>query len=141
MSRELPVLFPVHPRTRKMMDGLGLKPAPAVRLIEPISYLEFLSLEADARAVLTDSGGVQEETTYLDVPCFTLRENTERPVTVRAGTNTLLGLEPERIDDILPALAAPKTATEPPQLWDGRAAERVADVLQTAGRDAPLTIG
>ena len=88
VSRELQVLFPVHPRTRKMMDGMGLKPAPAVRLTEPVSYLEFLSLEADARAVLTDSGGVQEETTYLDVPCFTLRDSTERPVTVRAGTNT-----------------------------------------------------
>jgi UDP-N-acetylglucosamine 2-epimerase (non-hydrolysing) len=141
VSRELPVLFPVHPRTRKMMDGLGLEPAPAVRLIEPISYLEFLSLEADARAVLTDSGGVQEETTYLNVPCFTLRENTERPVTVRAGTNTLLGLAPERIDDILPALAEPKTVAGPPPLWDGRAAERVADVLQAAGRGTSLAVG
>jgi UDP-N-acetylglucosamine 2-epimerase (non-hydrolysing) len=129
VSRDLPVLFPVHPRTRKMMDTMGLSPGPAVRLSEPVSYLEFLSLEADARAVLTDSGGVQEETTYLGVPCFTLRDNTERPVTVRAGTNTLLGLEPKRIDDILPALAQPKTVTEPPPLWDGRAAERVADVI------------
>jgi UDP-N-acetylglucosamine 2-epimerase (non-hydrolysing) len=128
-SRELPVLFPVHPRTRKMMEGMGLHPVAGVHLIEPVSYIEFLSLEADARAVLTDSGGVQEETTYLNVPCFTLRENTERPVTVRAGTNTLLGLEPERIDDILPALAEPKTVAEPPPLWDGRAADRVADVL------------
>jgi len=140
VSRELPVLFPVHPRTRKMMDGMGLEPAPAVRLTEPVSYLEFLSLEADARAVLTDSGGVQEETTYLGVPCFTLRDSTERPITVRAGTNTLLGLEPERIDDILPALAQPRTAAEPPPLWDGRAAERVADALQTAARDTYLTV-
>jgi UDP-N-acetylglucosamine 2-epimerase (non-hydrolysing) len=91
--------------------------------------------------VLTDSGGVQEETTYLGVPCFTLRDNTERPVTVRAGTNTLLGLEPQRIDDILPSLATAKTATETPPLWDGRAAERVADVLQTAGREAVLSAG
>jgi UDP-N-acetylglucosamine 2-epimerase (non-hydrolysing) len=140
VSRELPVLFPVHPRTRKMMDGMGLEPAPAVRLTEPVSYLEFLSLEADARAVLTDSGGVQEETTYLGVPCFTLRDSTERPITVRAGTNTLLGLEPERIDDILPALAQPRTAAEPLPLWDGRAAERVADALQTAARDTYLTV-
>jgi UDP-N-acetylglucosamine 2-epimerase (non-hydrolysing) len=130
VSRELPIVFPVHPRTRKVMDRMGLEPAPAVRLTEPLSYLEFLSLEADARAVLTDSGGVQEETTYLGVPCFTLRDNTERPVTVRAGTNTLLGLEPERIDHILPALANPKTVTEPPPMWDGRAADRVAKVLQ-----------
>ena len=129
VSRELPVLFPVHPRTRKMMDSMGLEPAPAVRLTEPVSYLEFLSLETDARAVLTDSGGVQEETTYLNVPCFTLRANTERPVTVRAGTNTLLGLEPERISDILSALAEPKTVTEPPPLWDGQAADRVGVII------------
>ncbi|THD76126.1 MAG: UDP-N-acetylglucosamine 2-epimerase (non-hydrolyzing) [Phenylobacterium sp.] len=141
VSRELPVLFPVHPRTRKMMESMNLKPVPAVWLTEPVSYLEFLSLEANARAVLTDSGGVQEETTYLNVPCFTLRENTERPVTVRAGTNTLLGLSPERIDDILPALAHPKTVTEPPPLWDGRAAERVADILQTTGHYASLIVG
>ncbi len=98
-------------------------------LTEPLPYLEFLSLEADARAVLTDSGGVQEETTYLDVPCFTLRDNTERPVTVRAGTNTVLGLEPARIDDILPALTQPKTLTEPQLMWDGHAAQRVGTVI------------
>src|SRR5947207_1020434 len=73
-------------------------------LVDPLGYLEFLSLEADAAGVLTDSGGIQEETTYLGIPCFTLRGNTERPITIRAGTNTLLGLDPERIDDILPAL-------------------------------------
>ncbi len=129
LSRELPVLFPVHPRTRKMMDGMGLEPVSDVHFIEPVSYLEFLSLENDARAVLTDSGGVQEETTYLGVPCFTLRDNTERPVTVRSGTNTLLGLEPERIDDILPSLARPKTISKPPDLWDGNAAGRVGDVI------------
>jgi UDP-N-acetylglucosamine 2-epimerase (non-hydrolysing) len=135
VSRELPVLFPVHPRTRKMMGVMGLEPAQAVRLTEPVSYLEFLSLETDARAVLTDSGGVQEETTYLGVPCFTLRDNTERPVTVRAGTNTLLGLEPARINRILPALAAPKMATKPPPLWDGRASGRVAEVLERSRAD------
>jgi UDP-N-acetylglucosamine 2-epimerase (non-hydrolysing) len=114
VSHELPVVFPVHPRTRTVMAGMDLAPASAVHLTEPVSYLEFLSLEADACAVLTDSGGVQEETPYLNVPCFTLRENTERPVTVRAGTNSLLGLEPERIKDILPALAQPRTVTVPP---------------------------
>jgi UDP-N-acetylglucosamine 2-epimerase (non-hydrolysing) len=130
VARELPVLFPAHPRTRKMMESL---PAvdPRVRVLEPIGYLDFLSLEADAAAVLTDSGGVQEETTYLGVSCFTLRDNTERPVTIRAGTNTLLGLDPARIADIIPALASadrdhPPT---PPPGWDGHAAERVAEVL------------
>ncbi len=136
VGREMPVLFPVHPRTRKMIERMAREPARGVRLTEPKSYLEFLSLEADARAVLTDSGGVQEETTYLNVPCFTLRDSTERPVTVRAGTNTLLGLEPERITDILSALRRHKTVAEPPQLWDGHAAERITDVLQQAGEPA-----
>jgi UDP-N-acetylglucosamine 2-epimerase (non-hydrolysing) len=132
VSRELPVLFPVHPRTRKTMESMGLDSTRAIRVTEPVSYLEFLSLEADARAVLTDSGGVQEETTYLGVPCFTLRDNTERPVTIRAGTNTLLGLDPGRIAEILPALEQPKIISVPPDRWDGRAAERIGDVLATS---------
>jgi UDP-N-acetylglucosamine 2-epimerase (non-hydrolysing) len=131
VARELPVLFPAHPRTRKMMENLP-PVAAQVKLLDPVGYLDFLSLEADAAAVLTDSGGVQEETTYLGVPCFTLRDNTERPVTIRAGTNTLLGLHPARIADILPALAGgddDRGAANAPPGWDGRAAERVADVL------------
>jgi UDP-N-acetylglucosamine 2-epimerase (non-hydrolysing) len=132
LSHELPVLFPLHPRTRKMMERMRLKPLPAVRLIEPMSYLCFLSLEADSAAVLTDSGGVQEETTYLGVPCFTLRDTTERPVTVRVGTNHLLGLDPGNIDQILSHLAKPEAATKPPALWDGHAAERVADILESS---------
>jgi UDP-N-acetylglucosamine 2-epimerase (non-hydrolysing) len=105
-------------------------PDPGVTLLDPLGYIDFLSLEADAAAVLTDSGGLQEETTFLGVPCFTLRDNTERPVTVRAGTNTLLGLAPERIAEIPAALAARGDAPpEPPPLWDGHAAERLADVL------------
>lgn len=127
LAHELPVLFPVHPRTRKMLDGADF-PA-GVRLIDPVGYLDFLSLQADARAVLTDSGGVQEETTYLGVPCFTLRDNTERPVTVRAGTNTLLGLEPESIDGILQLLEGASSSADPPPLWDGKAAERGATVI------------
>ena len=123
----LPVLFPVHPRTRSMLSA----PPPAnVRLVDPVGYLDFLSLEADAAAVLTDSGGIQEETSYLGIPCFTLRDNTERPVTVRAGTNTLLGLAPERITEIPGLLAdAPSTPPHPPDKWDGHAAERLAAVL------------
>ncbi len=129
VGERMPVVFPVHPRTRKM---LGARPASRVALTDPIGYLDFLSLEADAAAVLTDSGGIQEETTYLGVPCFTLRDNTERPVTLRAGTNTLLGLRPARIAEI-PELLDARPAGErpqPPQKWDGRAAQRVADVLE-----------
>ena len=130
VAAELPVLFPVHPRTRKMLGEGG---AEGITLIDPVGYLDFLSLEADAAAVLTDSGGIQEETTYLGVPCFTLRDNTERPVTVRAGTNTLLGLAPERIAEIPGLLAAvPAERPQPPEKWDGHAAERVAEAL--AGR-------
>jgi UDP-N-acetylglucosamine 2-epimerase (non-hydrolysing) len=127
VAAEIPVVFPIHPRTRKM---LGERDDSAIMLTDPVGYLDFLSLEADAAAVLTDSGGIQEETTYLGVPCFTLRDNTERPVTVRAGTNPLLGLRPERIAEI-PALlgARPATASEPPPLWDGHAALRLAAIL------------
>jgi UDP-N-acetylglucosamine 2-epimerase (non-hydrolysing) len=132
VARELPVVFPVHPRTRKMIERTEAGTSMGVKLTEPVSYLEFLSLEADAAAVLTDSGGVQEETTYLGVPCFTLRDNTERPVTVHAGTNTLLGLEPDKIDDILPLLDSRTRPHAPPPLWDGRAAQRVLEVLRGA---------
>ena len=131
VARELPVVFPVHPRTRKMMETQELDAPAGVTLIDPVGYLDFLSLESDARVVLTDSGGVQEETTFLGVPCFTLRDNTERPVTVRAGTNTLLGLEPEKIATILPALGRQDPAPpERPPLWDGRAADRVVDAIE-----------
>jgi UDP-N-acetylglucosamine 2-epimerase (non-hydrolysing) len=127
VAQRLPVVFPVHPRTRKMLEDT--EPA-GIRLLDPVGYLDFLSLEAEAAAVLTDSGGIQEETTFLGVPCFTLRDNTERPVTVRAGTNTLLGLDPARIAEIPSVLeGAPKPSADPPDGWDGRAAERIADVL------------
>jgi len=129
LAREMPVVFPVHPRTRKMMEGADVDRGDLL-LSEPLGYLDFLSLLADAGAVLTDSGGIQEETTYLGIPCFTLRDNTERPVTVSAGTNTLLGLDPQAIAGIPAALAARGPAPgEPPPLWDGHAAERIADVI------------
>jgi UDP-N-acetylglucosamine 2-epimerase (non-hydrolysing) len=130
VATELPVVFPVHPRTRRGLEALGLDPK--VKLTEPAGYLDFLSLEADAAAVLTDSGGVQEETTFLGVPCFTLRDTTERPVTVTHGTNTVLGLRPERIAEIPELMRAPARADGPPPLWDGRAAERIADVVAAA---------
>jgi UDP-N-acetylglucosamine 2-epimerase (non-hydrolysing) len=134
LATQLPVLFPVHPRTRKMMEAVEVGESPGLRLLDPLGYLDFLSLTADAGAVLTDSGGIQEETTYLGVPCFTLRANTERPVTVRAGTNTLLGLDPAAIAGIPAALAARGAAPEPPPLWDGHAAERVAEAIAEGGR-------
>ncbi len=132
LAAEMPVVFPVHPRTRARMEALRLG-ADGLLLSEPLGYVDFLSLLADAGAVLTDSGGIQEETTYLGVPCFTLRDNTERPVTVRAGTNTLLGLDPAAIAEIPSLLAeSPKAPQAPPPLWDGKAAERIADVIAEA---------
>ena len=130
VAGELPVVFPVHPRTRKRLGELGWSgEEPGIHLSEPVGYLDFLSLEADAAAVLTDSGGIQEETTCLGVPCFTLRDNTERPVTVRAGTNTLLGLDPARIEEIPGLLGTASASPQRPDLWDGHAAERVADAV------------
>jgi UDP-N-acetylglucosamine 2-epimerase (non-hydrolysing) len=129
LAREIPVVFPVHPRTRKMMETIDSE-HPGLLLCEPLGYLDFLSLLADAGAVLTDSGGIQEETTYLGIPCFTLRDNTERPITITAGTNTLLGLDPAAISQIPQALAQrPTQRPDPPPLWDGHAAERIADIV------------
>jgi UDP-N-acetylglucosamine 2-epimerase (non-hydrolysing) len=129
LARELPVVFPVHPRTRSMMESISAE-HPGLLLCDPLGYLDFLSLLADAHAVLTDSGGIQEETTYLGIPCFTLRDNTERPITLSAGTNTLLGLDPAAIREIPLALAQrPAKSPEPPPLWDGHAAERIAAVV------------
>jgi UDP-N-acetylglucosamine 2-epimerase (non-hydrolysing) len=129
LAREMPVVFPVHPRTRKMMEAID-SDHPGLLLADPLGYVDFLSLMADARAVLTDSGGIQEETTYLGIPCFTLRANTERPVTIRAGTNTLLGLDPSAIATIPAKLSERSPApSDPPPLWDGKAAQRIADVL------------
>ena len=129
VGERMPVLFPVHPRTRAALGG---SEPPGVSLTDPVGYLDFLSLEADAGAVLTDSGGIQEETTYLGVPCFTLRDNTERPVTVSAGTNTMLGLDPGRIAEIPGLLSAGAGAAPPgpPALWDGAAAQRIADAIE-----------
>jgi UDP-N-acetylglucosamine 2-epimerase (non-hydrolysing) len=129
LAREMPVVFPVHPRTRAMMEAIASE-HPGLLLCDALGYIDFLSLLADAGAVLTDSGGIQEETTYLGIPCFTLRDNTERPITITAGTNTLLGLDPAAISQIPAALAQrPATTPDPPPLWDGHAAERIADIV------------
>lgn len=134
VSRHWPVVFPVHPRTRRRLDSLG-GTADGLRLTEPLGYLDFLSLEKGAAVVVTDSGGVQEETTWLGVPCLTVRDATERPVTVRVGTNALVGREAGRlraaIGSVLGTGGAP--AGGRPHLWDGRAAERIASVLTPDG--------
>ena len=128
LAREVPVLFPLHPRTAARVDQADY---PGLRFSSPLGYVEFLSLEADAGAVLTDSGGVQEETTYLGVPCFTLRSSTERPVTVSEGTNTLLGLDPDAIGSIPTSFAKPSRPSI--ALWDGAASDRIADIVEGAG--------
>jgi UDP-N-acetylglucosamine 2-epimerase (non-hydrolysing) len=131
VSEALPVVFPVHPRTRAALEAMAINvDLDRLKLLEPVGYVEFLSLVAGSAGVLTDSGGIQEETTYLGLPCFTLRANTERPITVSMGTNTLLGLDPARIAEV-PALleTAPAKETQIPPLWDGKASERIVDVL------------
>jgi UDP-N-acetylglucosamine 2-epimerase (non-hydrolysing) len=134
VQRELPVVFPVHPRTRKALEATGARALPGLKLTEPLGYLDFLKLLSHARLVLTDSGGIQEETTVLGVPCLTLRNNTERPITVEQGTNRLVGLDPVRIvAEALAALAAPPAGRRVPDLWDGRAAARIVDVLVGVG--------
>lgn len=126
----LPILFPVHPRTQTRLAEWGLAAPPALRLVEPLPYLTFLGLMAKARVVLTDSGGVQEETTALGIPCITLRWNTERPITVTEGTNVLVGTEPQAIMENLQRILSGNTKSGVrPKLWDGAAAERVVDVI------------
>ena len=131
MSRATPVVFPVHPRTRATLEALARDWGTGVRIrpIEPLGYLDFLKLMSEARVVLTDSGGIQEETTILGVPCVTLRDNTERPVTLTHGTNILAGTKPSGIRDAIARALAATGAPPPPPLWEGRAAERIADVL------------
>jgi UDP-N-acetylglucosamine 2-epimerase (non-hydrolysing) len=145
VSRELPVVFPVHPRTRAALTAAGIEiPDPErLHLLEPIGYLEFLSLVKRSAAVLTDSGGIQEETTFLGIPCFTLRANTERPITCTIGTNTLLGLEPERVTEIPALLAAGRgRGGRVPEGWDGAAAARIVEVLTSAALPvAPAAVG
>ncbi len=129
VQRDLPIVFPVHPRTRKIMAAQSTH-LPNVKLVEPLGYLEFMNLVSNARFVMTDSGGIQEETTFLGVPCLTLRNNTERPSTVDEGTNVLVGLDPDRIIAAAQtAVRADRSAHRVPELWDGRASERIIDVL------------
>lgn len=144
LSNQLRIIFPVHPRTRQRIEALGPHPPNSrIRLIPPLSYLEFLAMQRHAALVITDSGGVQEETSFLGVPCLTVRENTERPITVTHGTNRLVGREISRLRiaaaEILQERAAtklpnaekpaPTGAPRPIPLWDGHAAERIAQAI------------
>jgi UDP-N-acetylglucosamine 2-epimerase (non-hydrolysing) len=129
VSRDIEVIFPVHPRTRQKMKDFKIDLG-KFHLLEPLPYIEFLALQRRAAVVITDSGGIQEETTYLGVPCLTLRENTERPVTVTLGTNVIVGQDPNKLAAELSKVVEgrAKRGTIPP-LWDGRAGERIAEIL------------
>jgi UDP-N-acetylglucosamine 2-epimerase (non-hydrolysing) len=135
-ARDASILWPVHPRTRQRMQQLGLT-GDGLDLAEPLGYLQFLALQSKALAVITDSGGIQEETTYLGVPCITVRENTERPVTVTLGTNTLVGRDMSALKrEFAAILAGTRKRGGPVPLWDGRASQRIADIVSqwAAGR-------
>ncbi len=134
IQQDLPLIFPIHPRTRKNLPAMGLQQRvdamENLTLLDPVGYLDFLKLTSSARLVLTDSGGIQEETTILRVPCLTLRESTERPITAQVGSNRIVGTQ---TSDILAAyrdaMAGPERSGQIPPLWDGQAAERIADIL------------
>jgi UDP-N-acetylglucosamine 2-epimerase (non-hydrolysing) len=135
VSRRVPVIFPAHPRTRKVIAEAGLsskvRSSPDLRLIDPMGYLEFLALTSQAKLILTDSGGLQEESTALNVPCLTVRENTERPVTVSVGTNLVVGTDPDRIkQEAARILEGRGKRGRVPDLWDGHTSERIADLYQ-----------
>jgi UDP-N-acetylglucosamine 2-epimerase (non-hydrolysing) len=125
-----PVIFPVHPRTRQRLDDTGVPVRKGIHLIEPLGYLDFLGLQKHAAAVVTDSGGVQEETTFLGIPCITLRENTERPITVECGTNVIVGNDWDAFRlHVERALNRQWPSGRVPHLWDGRAGERIAAIV------------
>lgn len=141
IAAKLPIVFPVHPRTRKTIAELGLssrvESIKELRTVEPLRYLDFLNLTSSARLVLTDSGGIQEETTALGIPCLTLRENTERPITVEMGTNVVVGTDTTRIIAAAKAAlngSANKEVRQPP-LWDGHTSERILDALEEFSSD------
>jgi UDP-N-acetylglucosamine 2-epimerase (non-hydrolysing) len=127
VGKEISVLFPVHPRTRQAIADGGLEIPETIRLLEPLGYLDFLALEKHAAVVITDSGGIQEETTYLGVPCLTLRTTTERPITISLGTNILIGTDLDRLQPELALILAGKGKQgQAVPLWDGHASERIA---------------
>jgi UDP-N-acetylglucosamine 2-epimerase (non-hydrolysing) len=130
IAATLPIIFPVHPRTRQKIAELGLSHSEKLQLWEPRSYLQFLALQQKATVVITDSGGIQEETTFLRVPCLTLRDTTERPVTVTVGTNVIIGRDMTLLcREVQAVLNGERKNGDIPPLWDGGAAERIAQIL------------
>jgi UDP-N-acetylglucosamine 2-epimerase (non-hydrolysing) len=131
ISQDIPLVFPVHPRTRQHILDLSLQPVTCnLHLVEPLGYLDFLALQHRATLVITDSGGIQEETTFLGIPCLTVRENTERPVTVELGTNVLVGRDMGRLRaEVAHILDGSAKRGQVPPLWDGKAGERIAEVI------------
>ena len=127
ISESLPLIFPAHPRTRIQLNKRNIPIG--IRVVEPLGYLDFIALESQARLVLTDSGGVQEETTVLGIPCLTLRESTERPITVTEGTNLVVGRDPQKIKDSARRLLKENPSPRRPALWDGHASDRIAQAL------------
>ena len=133
ISRSLPLVFPVHPRTRQRIDALGIGVPETLQLLPPLGYMDFLNLWKDAVVAITDSGGLQEETTGLGVPCVTVRENTERPVTVEEGTNVLVGRDFDQLRRVVADIMAGRSKQgRRPRLWDGKAAERICEILAKA---------
>jgi len=134
IAKQVPIVFPVHPRTQQRLSQGGIKRYPQLRLIQPLGYLDFLCLLSNATLALTDSGGIQEETTALGVPCLTLRENTERPITISQGTNVLVGTNPSKIAAATEqVLRGDGKRGRTPPFWDGHAAERIVEILLRAG--------
>jgi UDP-N-acetylglucosamine 2-epimerase (non-hydrolysing) len=129
IAMERPILFPVHPRTKKMMAQFGIRLSETIHMLPSLGFRESLFLWKDAEVVLTDSGGLQEETTALGIPCVTIRENTERPITLTMGSNVLAGIRPEAILDAYHAVRKMKKASMVPPYWDGNAAERIWEIL------------
>jgi UDP-N-acetylglucosamine 2-epimerase (non-hydrolysing) len=145
IQRDIPILFPIHPRTRRNLLTLDLQKRieqlPRLHLLEPLGYLDFLRLASSAKVVLTDSGGIQEETTILKVPCLTLRENTERPVTVEMGTNQIVGTDTRKIlQSYRQVIDGTYRHPEVPPLWDGKAAQRIVQILRQQFEKPPSSI-